>query len=352
MTGPAEVAREDEAVTAARLSDVAARAGVSVKTVSNVVNGYEHVRPETRARVQAALDELGYRPNLSARSLRQGRSGLVALAVPALDVPYFAELASSVVAAATELGWTVLVDQTDGEADRERDVAAGLSGHLIDGLILSPVALGAADLRRSERDVPLVLIGERISDGAIDHVAVDNVAASRTATEHLLSLGRTRVAALGFQAADHAHSGVAALRRQGYVAALGAAGLAADPAWTPEISSYTRAEGAAATEALLAGAERPDAIFAFNDELALGALHVLARHGLRVPDDVAVVGFDDIEDGRYANPPLSTVSPDKAALAREAVQLLQRRIAEPSTPTRDVQVPFELLARDSTIGRR
>jgi DNA-binding LacI/PurR family transcriptional regulator len=339
-------------VAAVRLSDVAARAGVSVKTVSNVVNGYVHVRPETRARVQAAVDELGYRPNLSARSLRQGRSGLVALAVPALDVPYFAELASTVVAAATAHGWTVLVDQTDGDADRERDVAAGLSGHLIDGLILSPVALGAADLRRHERDVPLVLIGERISDGAIDHVAVDNVAAARTATEHLLSLGRTRVAALGFQTADHARSGVAAPRRQGYVEALAGAGLTPRDDWTPEVSRYTRAEGAAATAALLAGAERPDAIFAFNDELALGALHVLARHGLRVPEDVAVVGFDDIQDGRYANPPLSTISPDKSALAREAVMLLHGRITDAAAPTRDVQVPFELLVRESTVGRR
>lgn len=339
-------------MTAVRLSDVAARAGVSIKTVSNVVHGYVHVREGTRARVQAALDELGYKPNLSARSLRQGRSGLIALAVPALDVPYFAELASAVVAAAGRLGWTVLVDQTDGDAARERDVAAGLNGHLIDGLILSPVSLGAADLRRTERDTPLVLIGERISDGAIDHVAVDNVAASRAATEHLLSLGRTRVAALGFQAADHARSGVAPLRRRGYAHALAAAGLAPREEWTPEISRYTRAEGAAATATMMAAAEPPDAIFAFNDELGLGALHALARRGLRVPEDVAVVGFDDIEDSRYANPPLSTIAPDKTALARQAVELLTGRISDPTAPTRDVRLPFDLLQRESTIGRR
>lgn len=338
-------------MAAVRLSDVAARAGVSVKTVSNVVHGYVHVREETRSRVQAALDELGYRPNLSARSLRQGRSGLVALAVPALHVPYFAELASAVVAAATELGWTVLVDQTDGDADREREVAAGLRGHLIDGLILSPVALGAADLRRTEKDVPLVLIGERISHGAIDHVAVDNVAASRAATEHLVGLGRTRIAAIGFQGADHARSGVAALRRRGFEEALAVAGLGTRTAWTPEVARFTRAEGAAAVDALLAaGDEAPDAVFAFNDELALGALHALARHGLRVPEDVAVIGFDDIEDGRFSIPTLSTVRPDKAALARQAVELLQKRIAEPEAPNDDVQVPFELVARESTVG--
>ncbi len=334
---------------AVRLSDVAARAGVSVKTVSNVVHGYVHVRPETRRRVQAALDELGYRPNLSARSLRQGRSGMVALAVPGLHVPYFAELARAVVDAAGTVGWTVLVDQTDGEADRERQVADGLRGHLIDGLILSPMALHAADLRHNT-GVPLVLVGERISDGAIDHVGVDNVAAARAATEHLLSLGRTRVAALGYQSPELASSGVAALRRRGYEEALTAAGLPHRSEWTPEVARYTRAEGASATAALLDLADRPDAIFCFNDELALGTLHALARRRVRVPEDVAVIGFDDIEDGRFSTPTLSTVAPDKVILARGAVDLLQARIADPSQAARDLRVPFALATRESTLG--
>jgi DNA-binding LacI/PurR family transcriptional regulator len=336
---------------AVRLSDVAQRAGVSVKTVSNVVNGYAHVRDETRARVQAVLDELGYRPNLTARSLRQGRSGLVALAVPSLDVPYFADLASAVVAAAGELGWTVLVDQTDGLASREREVAAGLRGHLIDGLMLSPMALGAADLRRTERDTPLVLLGERISGGEIDHVAVDNVAAARAATEHLLDLGRRRVAALGFQFGERASSGVAALRRAGYEAALAAEGLAAPAHWTPEVAAFARADGAEAMGAMLDAGERPDAVFCFNDALALGALYTLARRGLRVPEDVAVIGFDDIQDGRFATPTLSTVAPDKRFLAQQAVQMLGARIADTGRVARDVQVPFTVLARESTLGR-
>ena len=336
--------------TAVRLSDVAARAGVSVKTVSNVVHGHVHVREETRARVQAALDELGYRPNLTARGLRQGRSGLVALAVPALDAPYFAELASAIVAAAGELGWTVLVDQTDGLAERERDVAAGLSGHLIDGLILSPMAMRAGDLRRTERDTPLVLLGERISGGALDHVAVDNVSAARAAAEHLLSLGRIRLAALGYQSGDRSASGVAALRRRGFEDALRAAGLSPEASITPEVPSYTRRDGAAAMAAVLDRGEPPDAVFCFNDELALGALHTLARRGHRVPDDVAVIGFDDIEDGRYSNPPLSTVAPDKQGLAHRAVEMLRERIADPATRPREVEVPFTVVPRESTLG--
>ncbi|MFD0660854.1 LacI family DNA-binding transcriptional regulator [Thermocatellispora tengchongensis] len=120
------------------LKDVARLAGVSVKTVSNVVNGYVHVTPKTRARVERAIKELNYRPNLSARNLRRGRSGIIALAVPELDIPYFAELARLIVAAAEEHGLTVLIDQTGGSRHREQQVAEGIRDQLIDGLIFSP----------------------------------------------------------------------------------------------------------------------------------------------------------------------------------------------------------------------
>jgi DNA-binding LacI/PurR family transcriptional regulator len=334
---------------AVRLSDVAALAGVSVKTVSNVVHGYRHVRPATRARVQAALEELDYRPNLSARSLRRGRSGVVALAVPSLEVAYFAELASAVVAAAATLGWTVLVDQTDGVAEREMEVARGLRGHLIDGLILSPMALGAGDLQHTGVDTPVVLLGERISGAAIDHVAVDNVAASCAAVQHLVDIDRRRIAAIGFQAAERASSGVADLRARGYRQVLADCGLTAEPHWTPYVSDYDRTEGAIAMAQVLDGGEPPDAVFCFSDALALGALYELTRRGLRVPEDVAVVGFDDIEDGRFSNPPLTTIAPDRHGIARHAVEMLNERIGgEAPAPGRDVQVPFELVVRGST----
>src|SRR4051812_14335855 len=144
-----------------RLRDVAEQAGVSVKTVSNVVNGYTHVSPEMRERVQRVLDETGYRPNLTARSLRAGRTGVIALALPELANPYFAELTRAVVREAEALGWTVLVDETDGLRERESVVAEGIRHHLIDGVILSPVTLGVTDLeRRTPEDVALVLLGE------------------------------------------------------------------------------------------------------------------------------------------------------------------------------------------------
>jgi DNA-binding LacI/PurR family transcriptional regulator len=334
-----------------RLRDVADLSGVSVKTVSNVVHGYVHVAPATRRRVQKALDELGYRPNLSARSLRRGRTGLLALAVPALDMPYFAELTRAVVDTATAHGWTVLVDQTDGLAAREREVVQGLRGHLIDGLILSPMALGAEDLGRLRGEVPLVLLGEKVSEGGVDHVAVDNVAAASDATAHLVDLGRRRVAAIGYQDPDHAGSGVAPQRSRGYEHALGRAGITVDTALTPTVDGYRRVDGDTAMQVLLAAGPPPDAVFCFNDLLALGALRALSVRGLRVPEDVAVVGFDDIEDGRYSNPSLTTIAPDKNAIARLAVEMLESRISGDVLPAREETVDHELVARESTSGR-
>jgi DNA-binding LacI/PurR family transcriptional regulator len=330
-----------------RLKDVAERAGVSVKTVSNVVNGYVHVRPDTRARVMEAITALNYRPNISARSLRLGRTGIIALAVPELDIPYFAELARHVVSAAAVHGWTVLIDQTNGDREQERLVAAGIRDHLIDGLIFSPLALTGADLDARAKVTPMVLLGERVDHGPADHVAIDNVAAARDVTAHLLAQGRRRIAAIGAQ--HTAEAATARLRLAGYTAALHDAGLQVDAALVAPAPAWHRADGAAAMRSLLASAPAPDAVVCFNDTLALGAMRALHDAGLRVPDDVAVAGFDDIEDGRYSIPTLTTVAPDKADLARMAVDLLAARLAATDdAPPHEQTVPHRLIVREST----
>jgi DNA-binding LacI/PurR family transcriptional regulator len=330
-----------------RLKDVAERAGVSVKTVSNVVNGYLHVRPDTRARVMEAITALDYRPNISARNLRLGRTGIIALAVPELDIPYFAELAKHVVGAAARHGWTVLIDQTNGDSEQERLVAAGIRDHMIDGLIFSPLALTAADLDAGANATPMVLLGERVAHGPADHVAIDNVAAARDATAHLIGLGRRRIAAVGAQ--HTAEAATARLRLAGYQEALAAAAIAPDEALVAPAAAWHRAEGAAAMRSLLASGPPPDAVVCFNDTLALGALRALHDAGLRVPDDIAVAGFDDIEDGRYSVPTLTTVAPDKAELARVAVDLLAARLgATDDAPPREQIMPHRLIRREST----
>jgi DNA-binding LacI/PurR family transcriptional regulator len=330
-----------------RLKEVAERAGVSVKTVSNVVNGYVHVRPATRARVEEAIAALDYRPNISARNLRRGRTGIIALAVPELDIPYFAELAKHVVTAATRHDWIVLVDQTGGDPVQERLIASGIRDHIIDGLIFSPLALAATDLDIGADAPPMVLLGERVHHGPADHIAIDNVAAARDVTAHLIGLGRRRIAAIG---AQHTAEGVTArLRLEGYADALREAGLPYEEALIAPATHWHRADGAAAMRRLLGGDPRLDAVVCFNDTLALGAMRALHEAGLNVPRNVAVAGFDDIEDGRFSVPTLTTIAPDKAQLARAAVDLLAARLAAPGNDAPQEQTaPYELRVREST----
>jgi DNA-binding LacI/PurR family transcriptional regulator len=333
---------------AVRLKDVAKWAGVSTKTVSNVLNDYVHVTPEMRARVQAAMDELKYRPNLTARSLRTGLTRNVALAVPRLDEPYFAELAAFVIEAAERHGLTVLVEQTDGLQARERQVLSGMPPQLIDGLILSPLALNFDDLQSAEPDRPLVLLGERVHGGRFSHVAIDNVAAAGRATQHLLEIGRRRIAVIGYQ--SFASAVASHLRYQGYVEALRAAGLEVDPALVPAVAVFHRPEGAAAMDQLLDLDEPPDGVFCFNDLLALGAIRSLHNHGVRIPSQVAVVGFDDIEEGRYSLPTLTTIAPDKRQIADFAIRSLLSQIKGENPRPEELPVAFSLMVRESTAG--
>ncbi|WP_034261547.1 LacI family DNA-binding transcriptional regulator [Actinospica robiniae] len=336
---------------ASTLKDVALRAGVSVRTVSNVVNNYVYVAEETRAKVQAAIDELGYRPNLLARNLKLGRSGIIGLVVPELDVPYFAELARLIVQEARAAGYTVLIDQTDGDERRERElVTEDPRGVSFDGMIVSPLSLTAEQFEARRTTAPVLLLGEQLFTARVDHVAIDNVAAAREATAHLISLGRTRIAAIGVQEGV----GTAMLRTRGYREAFAQAGLPLDEALMIPTRFYHRADGATAMARLLDLPEPPDAVFAFSDLLALGAQRVALHRGLAVPRDVAIVGFDDIEDGRYSTPTLTTIAPDKAEIARAAVRQILARIdgtdADRGAGSKEIESPYRLVVRESTLG--
>lgn len=335
------------------LKDVADRVGVSAKTVSNVVNGTGWVTAELRERVQAALVEVGYRPNSAARQLRSGRTGMLAVALPDLSQPYFAELAAELVREAQARSITVLVNQTDGRADIERRISEGIGSPEVDGLIMSPLALGARDLEGRRDTTPLVLLGEHIGESVLPHVTVDNSAAARAATEHLLSLGCRRIVAIGAQSEGPNETSV--LRLSGYREALTAAGLEVDESLILPVDGYHRADGAHAARTLLEAGTDFDAVFAFNDLLALGALHVLVTSGIRVPDDVAVIGFDDIEEARYSTPALSSVSPDTTALVRTALDLLAPDPAgsdsAPAPSARGMHtIGFTVVDRASTRG--
>ncbi|WP_395243919.1 LacI family DNA-binding transcriptional regulator [Agromyces sp. MMS24-K17] len=310
---------------ASTLHDVARLAGVSIKTVSNVINDYPHIRPETRARVEQAIAELGYTPNLTARSLRSGRTGAIALAIPDLGLSYFAELAAAVIAAAEDAGVVVLVEQTDGDRTRELELLKSPRLKLTDGLIFSPLGMSQDDVDELRVPYPLVVLGERIFDGPADHVTMQNVAAARAATEYLLASGRRRIAIVG--AHEGEVIGSAGLRLQGYREALDAAGIPFDPSIIGHTTLWHRANGARTMRELLASGAEFDAVFGLNDTLALGAMRVLQESGRRVPDDVAVIGFDDLDEAQYSIPSLTTVHPGQDWIARTAVATLLERIA-------------------------
>lgn len=331
---------------AVTMRDVASMAGVSIKTVSNVVNGYPHIRPETRERVQRAIDELGYQVNLSARSLRRGRTGIIGLALPELSLPYFAELADSVMRAAERNGLVVLIEQTGGDREHELEILRSDRRRLTDGLLFSPLALEPEETSVLEVDYPLVLLGERIFGGPVDHVTMANVEGSRAATAHLAERGCRRIAVIGVHPGER--MGSASLRLDGYRAALEDAGLPFDPALLGDAGAWHRSTGAESMGRLLDSGVEIDGVFAMNDALALGALHALHARGIDVPDQVAVIGFDDVDDARYSEPPLTSISPGREQIARTAVDLLAERIQGSMVAPRQVVADFEIVARHST----
>lgn len=326
--------------------DVARLAGVSPRTVSNVVNGYEHVRESTRARVLAAIEELNYRPNISARRLRQGRTSILGYAVPELSQPYFAELFELIEAAAHERGYTLIATQTGGTRVNEQRVLRDFTSHLVDGLIFSPMTMVKEELYIAPPSVPTVLIGEQISSSRYVNIAIDNTRAAADITTLLIGQGRRRVAALGaFHSPEYRSS---RLRLTGYQQALEEAGVPFDP----ELVFYTEEFGRTAgrdgiARALAAGVDF-DAVVCFTDMLAFGAIRALADAGLRVPDDIAIASIDDVQEAAMSVPSLTTVRPDKQALAERAVDALLELIFEPDRPPQDVPIDYEVIVRESS----
>ena len=335
----------------ARLQDVAALAGVSIRTVSNVVNAHPHVRDDTRARVQAAIGELGYRPHAVGRQLRRGRTGLIALAVPEIDVPYFAELARHVVDAAGAAGLTVLIEQTNRSLDAERALVDAREAGLVDGLVLSPVAMGAEELQERHAEVPMVLLGEGARPPGVDHVGIDDAGAAAAATAHLVAGGRRRIGFLGVEPSGGPLA-TSTWRQAGWARALADAGLGAAADLQLPVEEFSFAAGLRSVlEATSRGLE-VDALLCASDLLAVGALRALEQTGRSVPADVAVVGWDDVAFAPYTSPSLSSVRPDLRQIATCAVEMLSERVDGLDVPGRRVVARSELVVRASSAPPR
>ena len=330
------------------MDDVAKAAGVSKITVSNVVNGRNRVGAPTRLRVLQAIDELGYEVNLAARYLRVGRTGAIGLLVPELERPYFSQLARRLADRVESHGMHLAVERTGALRERQLSSVAKERVQLYDGVVLSVTGLTPDDLRRIELGRPALLIGERDVPGTFDHVVMDNVGGAELATGHLLATG-SRVVAMVGGSLDHAEHDMVSLRTQGWIRAHEAAGLVADPTLvvTPEELDM----GAAHDVVHRLLSERPDVdgIVAITDVVAFGVLRALADLGRSVPDDVQVVGFDNVDEGEYSVPRLSSVEPDNDAMADAIVDLLLRRIGATEPPEPQVVMPTpRLVLREST----
>jgi DNA-binding LacI/PurR family transcriptional regulator len=327
------------------LQDVAVHAGVSMKTVSNVVNDYRHISAPMRERVQSAIDELGYRPNRSGRSLATGRSSMLGLAIPDLRRPYFAELAHVFARVAKLRGYGMLLIETGGTAEGEKAVLHDREAGFVDGLIIHPQTLTAAELDAMRGDASIVFLGEDPQPAGSDQVAVDNVEAARSAVAHLVATGRRRIGFLGHE--QGVVSRTSALRLEGYRKGLEDAGLVFDDArLVARGEGDARGAEQAMTEALDRGLD-VDALLCREDLAAIGALRALHRRGIVVPDDVAVVGWDAIELGASVTPSLTSVAPDTRELAERSLDLLLQRVVGDAEPGRHVAVGHRLVLRES-----
>lgn len=278
--------------------------------------------------------------------MRQGRTNTLGYIVPELSQPYFAELSELIEFEAQKHGYTVIARQTGGKKSEEEASLRAFTSHVVDGLIFSPMSMLKEDLYDTPPSVPTVLIGEQINSSKYTSIAIDNVQASKDITSHLIGLGRHKIATLGAYHTDLYRS--SRLRLQGYHQALTEAGLEIRDEMVLYTDQFGRAAGRAGVARALDEGIDFDAIVCFTDVLAFGALRALADAGLRVPHDVALVAIDDISESEFSVPSLSTVRPNKQEIARQAVENVIREISEESAEPQDIQIDYELIARESS----
>jgi len=336
-----------------KLVDVARRAGISVATASRVLGGSGYVAPKTRARVEKAIRELNYHPNLRARGLRQRASRGIGLIIPDLLNAYYTALADAVSQILSQRGYHLLLAITRDDVAVERDSFLDIVGQAVDGLIWVPTGPDQNLLHHLRaQHIPAVSIVRRVPEtpAALDSVVFADFDGSFAAADHLVKLGHRRI---GFIGGDMRYSSNHS-RLLGYRAALRAADLPADEALekagTPRVTW-----GNLAAKELLGLADPPTAIFAASNALMPGVLRVLRQAGVAVPAEMSLISFDDVDWFSFSVPPITAVSCSHAQLAEVAIDLLWRRLdpdASSSQPPVSMEIPFELVLRASTTAPR
>lgn len=321
----------------ARITDVAARAGVSIKTVSRVANNEAGVRDDTRERVLKVIRELGFVPNTTARSLKTGGQDAIGVVIDAISDPFFADLVSVIEDLALTRGMSVLFASTGFDAARERDQLQRLAGHQLRGLIVAPVAVTAEDLQTLRRRFPVVA-ADRARKG-IDSVVVDDFGAALEATQQFIDLGHRRIAFVGDEAAYPTNSA----RLAGFRAALAAAGIPVDESLVVE-HEHDRASMAAASAALLARSDAPTAVLSATSRASIATIDAMRAAGT---EGVAFISFGDFETADVFTPAVTCVDQDPRLIGTAAFQRLLELFDDPESEPQHIVVPTTLIQRGS-----
>jgi LacI family transcriptional regulator len=324
------------------MAEVGRLAGVSGATVSHVINGTRAVRPETARRVLAAVERTGYTPNTVARGLARARTQSIGLALSAVSNPYFIELVATIEAEAGRAGHMLLVGNTQEDPEQELRVVQGLLQRRVDGLLLAPTAGAGERVLRylAGQSLPVVLLDRFVSAG-LDEVGTENEQPTTRLVEHLAGLGHERIGMVaGFPGLS-----TTVERIRGYRMGLLRSGLDEDDALIAE--GGWRDAAFAATRRLLDLPQPPTALVSGTNHTTIDVLHVLAERTLRVPDDIALVAFDDFDWAELFAPRLTTIAQQTRTIGERAVQLLLSRIDDPTLPARHVRVDATFVHRDS-----
>ncbi|WP_448548094.1 LacI family DNA-binding transcriptional regulator [Thalassotalea fusca] len=320
-------------------------AGVSNATVSRALKTPELVNEKTRARIFKAIEEAGYRPNGMAASIKTGKSNAIVVLVPNLSNPFFSKIIQGIEKAAQENGYSVLLGDTQGESAREHEYAGMVLSNRADGIIHldHSFPFSASDARLAE-NIPIVSVCERIvADKKYPVVELDNYSACRALATHLASYGHRKFGVIAGQIESQIHRD----RLGGIKSVLAEEGIEFDDSLVVG-GAYTMEAGEQGVRELLAHSTKPTAIFCFNDDIAIGAIHEIKKHGLKVPDDISVVGFDNIKVSAYIDPPLTTIDQPAYEMGQKAVEVLvQQMQQQPLHKDREI-LPYRLLERASS----
>jgi LacI family transcriptional regulator len=328
------------------IKDIALHAGVSITTVSHVVNGTRFVSETARARVNDAITALKYVPSALARSLKNNRTHTIGMMIPNCSNPFFAELIRGIEDTCFAADFNVILCNSDDDANKQRKYIRVLTEKQVDGLIIFSSG-GDTELSQLLREIemPRILLDREVEQVSADLVEVDHEAGAWIATRHLIDLGHKRIACI----TGPLDLAPARQRLNGYRRAIAEAGLPITPMWEID-GGFTSEMGYSAMQRLLVLSQKPSAVFASNDLMAIGAICAGTAHGLRVPEDVSVVGFDDIALAAYSSPPLTTVVQPKHQLGAMAASFLIERIAHPDRPLRREILQPKLSLRKSTMA--